>query len=215
MKKKFLLLAPLGALIAAASPAAAQNATDMVGPRVELRAGWDHHDVDAAFVSGATTAIGDDSQSGVSFGAEIGYDALVAGSFTLGAYAGLDFSTAEECGSVFGADQACIDAGRNITLGVRAGVPIGERALVYVKGGYSNGRLNTSYTRTGLAIDADEDLDGFHIGAGAELALGSRAYGKIEYVYTGYEDFAAAVPGFAYAVDTNRHQVLLGVGLRF
>jgi outer membrane immunogenic protein len=195
MNTKFVF-ASLAALVVAA-PAFAQDAPVMMqsGPRIEARAGWDH-DV----FSGEGDSL---SRSGVDYGTELGYD-WVGHGVVLGGYAGIEGSSAKYC-----FDGDCAKAGRNITAGVRVGVPMG-RGLVYAKGGYSNGRLRA--TEDGDLV-AGENFDGWHLGAGYEMNITRHTYAKLEYVYTNYStrnddvDFGD--------IDYHRHQIVAGVGVRF
>ena len=192
-------------------------AAEFTGPRAELRVGYESVDADGAFVNGTVSRAGNGSDEGITYGAEIGYDHKIGSRFTLGAYAGIDFSDADSCGSVFGNDEACFRAGRNITAGIRAGVQVAPRVLLYVKGGYSNGRMNLAYDGAGTANDfrLRDNRDGLHVGAGAELAVTEKAYAKLEYVYTDYEARGYKSGTFGAGYDASRHQVLAGFGLRF
>ena len=208
MKFKYLMVA-LAAT--AATPAMAQ---DFAGPRAEVRAGWTKVDIEAE-LDGEEDSVNEEA---VTFGGEIGFDAQL-NSFVLGGYAGVDYGEAEFCDEVFGGDEACLEVGRNFTVGARAGVPIGTAALLYVKGGYSNGRLGVSFDDdVSDNIDAEtesDSLDGFHIGVGAELAGGPNVYVKAEYVYTKYDGSESNDEDFDSSFDLSRHQALFGVGFRF
>ena len=211
MKK--IILASVAAL-AFSTPAFAQ---DFAGPRIEGRIGWDRVNSDAAYDDGTEEFAGKGHEDGIAYGIELGYDAMVGNGLVVGAYGGIDLSTTEECGEVFGDDEACVEAGRNFTVGVRAGTPVTEHVLLYVKGGYSNGKIE-------LAYDAEDDDDsfevsetrgGFHLGAGGEVNLGGNSYGKLEYVYTNYNGFDQVDGEESAMIDTSRHQVLVGFGFRF
>jgi outer membrane immunogenic protein len=193
-------------------------AAEFTGPRAELRVGYESVDADAGFVNGAVNKAASGSEDGVTYGVEVGYDHKIGSNFILGAYAGIDFSDADDCaGPVLGNDQACFSAGRNITAGIRAGVQVAPRVLLYAKGGYSNGRFKLAYDGPGTANDFNlrDNRDGFHVGAGAEFAVTEKAYAKLEYVYTDYEGRGYKNGAFGAAYDTNRHQVMAGVGFRF
>jgi outer membrane immunogenic protein len=210
MNSKYLV-----ALFAAA--AFAQPAFAAEGARVEVRTGLDRVNIEASYDDGVDAFSGEDHDDGLLYGAELGYDVKV-GNFTLGAYAGLDFSTTDYCTEIYGEDKGCLKAGRNITLGVRAGFPLSATSTVYAKGGYSNGRITARYEDFENILEdfkGSANRDGFHLGAGAEFALGGKAYGKVEYVYTDYDSFNAADGGLALGIDASRHQLVTGIGLRF
>jgi len=210
MNKLFLAAAAGAACFAAPAFAQTGSAADYLGeaaphtgPRVEATVGWDRIVLHIDDESGG--------QSGVTYGGEIGYDVQVGGA-VLGAYAGVDGASTEEC-VVAGTERACIRADRNITAGVRAGVALGSRSLLYAKGGYSNGSIRASYTDSAFPADNDsasEDFDGFHVGAGLEVGFARNVYGKVEYNYTNY-----AVDDEDFGIDLDRHRVLAGIGIRF
>lgn len=88
-----------------------------------------------------------------------------------------------------------------VYAGVRAGVAVGPGALLYVKGGYANARVQV-FNPSGIYI-GDSHVDGFRVGAGAEIPLSKRFFVKGEYRYSRYDR----------GIDT--HQVAAGVGIRF
>ena len=207
--------------LVAAAPAAAQDvpaATVRTGVRVEGRVGWDRPVFDVKASDGTESLEGSAGKSGVVYAGEIGYDALLGGTTVIGAYAGIEGSSVEECAEVYGDDEACIGAGRNITVGVRAGALFGSSGLAYLKGGYSNGALTAEYrdpAAPGDNFDEQGELDGFHLGAGAELGFGRNVYGKLEYVYSNYGDYEYDDGTAAASLGIDRHQVVAGVGFRF
>ena len=113
----------------------------------------------------------------------------------------------EECAAIAG-DRLRVSAGRDLYVGARAGVVVGERALIYAKGGYTNARFNTHYTSTTSDIEDHDTVGGFRVGAGAEVKLNDKLYLKGEYRYSKYDSDDVGV-------DAKRHQVLGGVGVRF
>lgn len=189
--RKITLLAAVAAMTTAV-PAFAQ---DFTGARAEVHAGWDSADID---VDDSDESF--DLGSGVVYGVEVGYDAQIGQSVVLGGYAGFDLASTKEC---FSGDDECFKAGRNFTAGARIGVPVGKSALLYAKGGYSNGRIKL----TDSGVTESDSGDGYHIGGGAQANFGKNLYGKVEYVYTRYNsDFDAHL---------TRNQVIAGLGVRF
>lgn len=223
-----LLLAAIAA--GAATPTFAQ---DLSGIRVEGRIGWEQVGADARYPNpdedededGDEFLTGSEKDSALTYGAELGYDVQLGG-VVLGAYAGADMSDSGSCGEVLGDDAACASLDRTFTLGVRAGVPLGESALLYAKGGYSNGKFEASYDSDVTDNDEDEPgeilefsdkQDGYHVGGGIEVGLTSNVYAKLEYLYT---DFGSSTfildedePGLDLGSD--RHQAVVGIGVRF
>lgn len=207
--RKIPLFAAIAA--AAAAPASAQN---FEGLRAELRGGFDRVELSAS-------ALGDDvsgGENGFGYGVEFGFDKKVGSNVILGAYVGGDLSSVGSCSEVFGLDEACLEAGRNLQIGARVGVTASEKIMVYGKAGYSNGRIDFSYNDfENILTDFEDniDRDGFHVGAGVEAALSKRFFLKAEYVFTSYNGAEFDLGADEFSIDGNRHQALLGVGLRF
>lgn len=188
------------ALLAAATcatPAFAQDSTSFTGPHASVFAGMEQVNTDGP------------DETGVIYGIAAGYD------YDLGkAVVGIEVEAAEsntdycETAVLVSSDSLCTSAGRDLYVGARAGVKIGDSSLAYIKGGYANGRLNLDYTGgaaapAGADYSDNVDLDGFRIGAGAEHKLASGVLVKVEYRYSEYEQ------------EVSRHQGLIGVGFRF
>lgn len=222
---KIRYVAALLAVSAVASPAFAQDG-NFSGVRGEVRIGWDSLGADAAFpdpddADETLTASSDDD--GVNYGVELGYDLQLGENFVVGAYGGVDFSQAELCSEIVGDDRGCVEAGRNLTAGLRAGFVLGDSVLVYAKGGYSNGRLRVDYD--GDVEDDDNELlelnrnrSGYHFGGGFEVALSRNLYVKADYTYTDYSGFTYTDPedeDLTARFGASRHQALAGVGFRF
>jgi len=206
MNTKFLFASVAALVIATPAMAQDQGPEFKGGARVEARIGLDDVVVRVEDESG--------SKAGFSYGGEIGYDYVTTSGFVLGAYAGIDGSTTKECTEVFGKDEACLKAGRNITAGVRAGGVV-RSGLLYLKGGYSNGRATVAYRDTVTPANnfkLSDNADGWHIGAGYELPISANTYAKIEYVFTKY---SINDDDFNIDASLKRHQGLVGFGYRF
>lgn len=237
MKYK-LMIAPF-AIGAAAGLAMPAHAQDLSGFRVEARGGWNQSSVDMSIpnpdydeddedpVDEFLTASRD--KSDFSYGAEVGYDFQIPYGPVLGLYAGIDFAGGRMCAELIEDDEACAGLDRTITVGARAGLPLGETSMVFVKGGYSNGEFDLTYDPDLTDNDDDEpgdtfafseSLDGWHAGGGFEFGLTRRLYAKVEYTYTkfgsqSYRPAGADEDSPAIEVGTDRHLVVAGIGLRF
>ncbi|RJY08879.1 outer membrane protein [Aurantiacibacter aquimixticola] len=228
MKKTLTLLLAGASGAALAVPAAAQDNSAFTGPRVEALAGFDLTKA-GSDVDNDVDDDDDESIDGFMYGVGVGYDFAVGG-IVLGAEAELSTSTADtevEDGDLedlgFGAR---LDTGRDIYIGARAGILANPRTLLYVKGGYTNARFNFEADDGETELETDLDLDGIRVGAGAEYALSERSFVKLEYRYSNYsegefdfseDDFFDDDTGESgrFDADLDRHQVALGVGLRF
>lgn len=223
MKKICAILAAGTALIAV--PAFAQDATpaeNFSGLRVEALVGYDHHR------SGSSEDVDDtrdlkQSIDGVTYGAGIGYDVPLGERMTFGGEAEITESSAgwdnnNNQPNVFNLGR--VDAGREYYVGGRLGYAASPSTLVYVKGGYSNARYNLQGTDGTTNLRQRLDTDGYRVGAGVEQKVGQNAFVKVEYRYSNYSkgefDFNGDTPDSSrFDIDTDRHQVMAGVGVRF
>lgn len=217
---RYAFLTALAATAAVATPALAQTAdSNFSGPRVGVITGYD------AMRAGSTTDSGikgDDQQvDGLLYGADLGYD-FDLGNVVLGAEGEITGST----GTVnvnttdpnyFGFGR--VTTGRDLYVGGRVGFKATPKTLIYAKGGYTNARLNVVGADGATNYDEHFNLDGWRVGAGVEQSLGHNAYAKLEYRYSNYTDanftFNDGTTGNDFNIDTDRHQVAAGVGLRF
>jgi outer membrane immunogenic protein len=225
MKKGIAFLLATGSLAVIVAPAAAQDST-FSGPWVAGVGGYDKNKAGSTVDDDADPNNGvfeqDESADGIVYGGAVGYD-VDLGSMVIGGEAELTDSTAD---SEFGNPNSdfglgSVDAGRDIYVGVRAGFKATPSTLLYAKGGYTNARYNFIGSDGTTNYEENLDTDGWRVGAGVEQKLGSNAFAKIEYRYSNYSrgeiDFEAE--GIAdsdrFDIDTDRHQVMAGVGWRF
>lgn len=173
------------------------------GLRLEVQAGYDRLSGDIV------------TKEGVTYGGEAGFDVPVGRSLLIGGYVGAEGSSGEACTTLIGATN-CYRAPLSLTAGGRVGIAVGPETLLYVKGGYSRGRIAYDSTRTTnppSILSLRQNLNGYHLGGGVEQQFSPSAYGKIEYVYTKLRGFdVTTLPGPT--EDFERHQVKLGLGVR-
>ncbi len=220
------------ALLAAAptvatTPAAAQQEerANFTGVRFEARAGWDSFGGRIAMTDpddADATLAASTSQDKIGYGAELGYDVQL-GPVVVGAYAGIDNSGTSSCLEIVGDDLGCLDSGRNLYAGGRAGVVVAGNLLVYGRGGYSRGRYSLAYdgdidvATSPIYVIADS-AGGYHYGGGLEMAFTPNFYGRVEYVRTRYHRLETVNPlddDIDVAIRARRNQVTAGLGLRF
>lgn len=178
--KTVIFAATAAAAVTLSAPAFAQNDATFSGPRAEVIAGYDA-------VKTGDNGLG--TPDGFLYGVGLGYD-LRVGAAVVGVEAELSDSTTSR--SFVGGK---LEADRDIYVGARIGAPIGDKALAYVKAGYTNARIE--------AGGFGENGDGVRVGGGLEYNLSSKLYLKGEYRYSNYEG------------DVERHQVVGGLGIRF
>jgi outer membrane immunogenic protein len=169
------MFAASAAAIAFASPAMAQSAAAPAGFRVEALVGYDRPGTDGFH------------ESGVLFGIGAGYDIALGNAVSLGVDAEASDSTAKKDG---------VSTGRDLYAGGRINFAVSPKANLYIKGGYTNGRLKES----GFG---GTNLDGVRVGAGGQMLVSGKAYVGAEYRYSNYE------------LGVDRHQVALTLGTRF
>jgi outer membrane immunogenic protein len=191
----------LAAALAAAglaSPVFAQDAAPVdkaaTGLRVEAIAGYEEASFDSVR-----------NGSGLLYGVGIGYD-IAAGRFRFGLEAEASDSTARDC-TVFGGNEVCSRAGRDLYAGARVGGMISDNVLLYGKVGYTNFRHSTRFTPPGATapLVLHPEPDGLRLGAGTEIGIGSRTFVKAEYRFSNYEA----------SQSYDKHQGVVGFGLRF
>ncbi|HYZ48762.1 MAG TPA: porin family protein [Sphingomonas sp.] len=191
---KNLILATLAAS-ALATPALAQDAAAFTGFKVEGLVGYDK-------LKGKG-----ESRDGVAYGVGVGYDHQF-GRVVAGLEGEWMDSNTDGCRSNFltATDTICARAKRDLYVGGRIGTPVTPSTLLYAKAGYTNARVETSYTDTAAPannVTGRDNLNGVRVGAGVEQKFGPNLYAKAEYRYSNYEQ------------GVSRHQVLGGIGFRF
>ena len=199
-------------LIAAAAliGASAANAADFTGPWVELRGGFDSVQLKASGNGASVSA----SKSGFVYGAAAGYDLAIGANAIAGVQIGGYGTTTKVCAEVFGNDEACLKAGRDLEVLARLGFKAAPDTLIYGIAGYANGRISGTYVDFSNPANnesGDSNGGGLRVGAGVEQSFG-KMFAKAEYRYTSY---TKSDLGFDADVGFNRHQVLAGVGVHF
>ncbi len=123
----------------------------------------------------------------------------------LGAEGGFSLGASDRIGPA-GANAATIDPDYSFDLSARAGYVVGEKNLVYVRGGYANTRGDVTQTIANVTTSSKKTFDGWSIGGGVERKLTDNISARVEYRFS---DFDA--DNYKY----QRHQALVGVAYRF
>ena len=186
----------------AATPAAAQengsqnNPSPWQGFRVEGLAGYD------------SARIQDNNDGGFVYGVGVGYD-FQTGRAVLGIEAEASDSTNSGCTRdfIFINDAYCATAQRELSVGLRAGILVSSRILLYAKAGYTNARFSVDYddgTPAGTNnFSSNQNFDGIRVGGGAEFRVGGNAFVRLEGRYSNYK------------FGGDRGQVVTAFGFRF
>ena len=222
MKKGIALILATAATGIIAAPAMAQDNSTFTGPRVEILGGYD---VSKAGDTVDNDANENDDQSidGFAYGAGVGYDFSMGGAVVgvEGEWMDSTAKTEYDMGDFENIGlPGRLDAGRDLYVGVRAGILATPSTLVYAKGGYTNAKYNALALDGETEFKRDVNTDGYRIGAGVEQAIGTNAFAKLEYRYSNYSSAEIDFSGDnnttqPFDVDTDRHQVVAGVGWRF
>lgn len=195
----------MSALVAAAAlsmPGLAHAQTAFDGPSIGVQGGWSQTKTKAPSTDLGTPPI-DAKQDAATIAGYVGYDKSF-GKIVLGGEAGFGASTDDEVTSADGA--ITIDPRWSFDVTARAGYLVTPKTLVYLRGGYANESIRTSVAGAGGAVTADENRDGWLVGAGVERAITHNISARLEYRYT---DFSEGDGTF------DRHQTLLGVTYHF
>lgn len=193
-----------------ATPAMAQS----VEPRVELQGGYDSVKLGLQ-VDGTQI---EDTEDGLAYGAEIGFDVPVASKFKVGPYAGTHFSDTEYCEGETGSFDYCVGIGRNFSAGIQLTAEVAPKVDLFAKVGYANGRLTADYVdyEDPEFSESDSiDRDALQLGAGARFALGENLYAGAQLVYSNYKDEDATIYGSNVSAHGSRINVLGSLGYRF
>lgn len=222
MNKLVTILASGSVLVAAASPAMAQDAADpFTGVRVGALVGYDVTKAGSSTDNDTTTS-DDQSIDGVLYGAEVGYDFSVSPNFVIGAEGEISDSTAKtsfDNGDFEGFGIGNVKANRDLYAGVRVGLRAAPSTLIYAKAGYTNARFDVRSSDGTVDTRTNIDTDGYRLGLGAEQAIGTNTYAKLEYRYSNYKkgevDYVNGADSGRFNLDLDRHQVVVGFGVRF
>ena len=218
MKKIVAILAAGTAFAAVAMPAAAE---DFSGPRVEAIVGYDVSQA-GSDADNDLNDMDDQDIDGLLYGVGIGYD-YDMGNVVLGIEGEYTDSTAKTEYSdgmdYEGFGLGRVDTGRDLYIGARVGAKVAPDLLAYVKGGYTNAKFNVLAADGVSELKQDINADGWRAGAGLEYALSDNTFTKIEYRYSNYSEAEfenGDLPDSdRFDIDTDRHQVVASVGMRF
>jgi len=202
--KTYLSLAAL-AVATAATPAFAQEEAPFTGPHVEGLVGYDDvSEGDGDLMYGI--AGGYDFQAG---NAIIGIEAEYADSDVNGTAADV----------INTGDSFRLNTDRDIYVGARVGFTLSPSTLLYAKAGYTNARFEGRFNDgLGTIYNNGVTADGYRLGAGIEQKfnlLGPSGFIKAEYRYSNYKNLDIGEDDFDLDVDVDRHQALVGIGVRF
>ena len=202
--RKYLLSAALLAS-AAATPAFAQEAAPFTGPHIEGLVGYD--DVS-------------DGKGDLMYGIAGGYDFQLGGVIAgiEGEFADSDVKgTASDL--ITTGDSFRLNTDRDLYVGARVGFTLTPSTLLYAKGGYTNAKFESRFNDgAGTIFNNGVTADGYRLGAGVEQKFnlfGPSGFIKAEYRYSNYKNLDIGQDDFDLETDIDRHQAVVGLGVRF
>lgn len=175
-------------------PASHLWAQDFDGPFVGVHVGGQQADI-RKLDTGLGTKIPEADRQSFTGGLFAGYDRQVARRIVLGAEAGVDLASDDAFAS--------IDPKRSLDFTGRAGYLLDPATLAYVRGGYTNARIEASAS---LVASETEYRDSWTLGAGIERKILKKISGRLEYRYS---DLSEGEGRF------DRHRFLAGIAYRF
>lgn len=209
----------LMALAALSAPAFAES-TPFNGPFVGVQGGWqqDRQRLDVTGTSGGApySSQARDSQSGVAYGGQVGFDFKLSPNIVLGVEAAATGRTGNASTTDSFGNNYRLKSGRTFDGTARIGYLLSPNGLLYVRGGYSNAKfiadLNTAH--------GSINKGGYVAGVGYEQYLASNISARIEYDYSKYgsDDLSNNVAGSGLTSASaryTRNAVKAGVNLHF
>lgn len=202
MKSPLISIAIVAALGAATAPAHAETYN---GPYVGVTAGWERSEIADRIEARPVT--GEVSRDALVLGGYAGYNYKATDRIVIGAEAGFSASVDDQARATSAGRALTIDPRYSFDLSARAGYLVTQKTLVYVRGGYTNNRVRTTFAAaTGGPLTTSDNLDGWQVGGGLEYGISDRISARAEYRYS---DLGSN--GGQY----DRHQTLVGVSYNF
>lgn len=196
-------LAGMATLFAATQASAAEPFN---GPYIGAEAGWQQDSLRATLRTEGGALTASDKASGFAYGGQIGYDFKLGDKFVAGAEA---FATGDS-GKIRDSGVSA-DGGRALGLAARAGILAGPGSLIYLKGGWENGR----FTFDDGVDRASANRDGWTLGGGFEQMVTQNVSARVEYRHTKFNSFTVDGIDDSASARFNRDRVMVGVNYRF
>lgn len=202
--RTYLLGAALLSTVAV-TPAFAQEEAPFTGPHIEGIVGYD--DVS-------------EGKGNLMYGVNAGYDFQLGGVIAgiEGEYADSDVKGSASDLITTG-DSFSLNTDRDLYVGARLGFAISPTTMIYAKGGYTNAKFEGRFNDgLGTIYNTGVTTDGYRLGAGVEQKFnlfGPSGFIKAEYRYSNYKNIDIGEDDFDLETDFDRHQAVVGVGVRF
>ena len=188
----------------AVTPAFAQEEAPFTGPHIEGIVGYD--DVS-------------EGKGNLMYGVNAGYDFQLGGVIAgiEGEYADSDVKGSASDLITTG-DSFSLNTDRDLYVGARLGFAISPTTMIYAKGGYTNAKFEGRFNDgLGTIYNTGVTTDGYRLGAGVEqkfTLFGPSGFIKAEYRYSNYKNIDIDEDDLDLETDFDRHQAVVGVGVR-
>ena len=204
----------LGA-VALASPLLAADAPQAFnGPFIGIQGGWQQDRQSLLLNNSGVITSASQSNSGLGLGGQVGYDFRLSPTVVVGAEVDLTGRTGS--GNLGGAAGYDLKQGRTIAATARLGYLVAPESLLYVRGGYANGRFSLDNG----TVQSSTNRDGYQIGVGYEQQLRQNVSARLEYTHSGFGtenifNLAQAIGATDANVKYSRNAVTAGLNFRF
>jgi outer membrane immunogenic protein len=167
------------------------------GAYVGGQVGWTNagHTVSLDGPGGTLVELDGIASSGLIGGGRVGID-FARGRFLVGAFADYNFSDASTDLEIGGTNLLSVEKEDEWTAGIRAGMIVAPRTLVYGLVGYT--QTTYSFNVPGGGIDVD--YDGVTAGAGVEFAVANGVFLGLEGSHTFYDEETVLPLGGGFAI---------------
>jgi outer membrane immunogenic protein len=197
------------------APALAQDTpTTFNGPYVGIQGGWQQDRQTLDVTNNGLTTSASQNKSGFGYGGQIGYDFRLSPQVVFGIE--VDATGRTGSGQLGGPNGLDLKQGRTLAATARLGYLVAPDSLLYVRGGYANGRFTLRDATTNIS----ENRDGWQIGAGYEQMVAQNVSARIEYAYSkfGSDSLPALATNLGASdarVKYSRNAVTAGLNFRF
>ena len=140
MKSSLISIALAAAIGAAATPVQAETFN---GPYVGVTAGWERGEIADRIETRPIT--GEVSRDALVLGGYAGYNVKATDQIVIGAEAGFSATVDDRISATSAGRALTIDPRYSFDLSARAGYLVTDKALIYIRGGYANTRIRTTF----------------------------------------------------------------------
>ena len=215
---KLIALLAAGTTLAIAVPAMAQDAgaPSMAGLKIGAEIGYDQ----TRAGSSASVVYDHRKIDGLMYGATAGYDLPISRNVVIGPEVEWTDGNAKTGYNQPNFGLGSVSTGRDLYAGARLGYVVSRGTMLYAKGGYTDARYHIRANDGTTDYRDDLGVSGYRVGAGVELQPTKATFARLEYRYSNYGRGRVVYGGTSntsssFDIDTDRHQVVAAVGVRF